>query len=498
MPLSKGWLTTITTKIGSQLLTGAMTEIPKALGLPGVVPKMPEADLYTKATGDVLQFFSVIGGIVPMVSMLMPLLSTYYSEGTGRLAAYDTAKEYKTARLPIDTVVRLFMRDWKDTKAREKLMLDLADQGFNEDRINAFYDSMRPLIGTGEIKDLYLRGELGKDVEGKTAAIRKMQDLGFSQDDASQLFKLFFYIPPVPDLIRMVVREAWRDDIAELYKTDEGYEKLPFDTFAKAGVTPDWLRRYWRSHWELPSIQLAFEMLHRGEITEADIDQLLFTQDIMPFWRKPIKEIAYRVITRVDLRRLFREGIIDGDRLLKGYKNLGYNPDDAVLMSDWTKIAYPQIDETEQDKTRELTRTQVEKAYKLGLINRDEVLDLLISLGYDVDNAEFVVSLIDSKVETDRIEEEIKTLAQQYTFNLISREEFIAELGKLNLPGELSEFLLAKYDRAKATRTKRPSKEDFMRWFNLEIITENTLRAELQVTGYGDAYVDNYIKETSV
>ena len=491
MPLKKGWL--------SALGTTALVKTPDA-----IIEALGKQDsrfggLLSGAVSDeFIKPASYAGGVIGSPLGLLPVLSLIFGAGQGQIITMQALRAFKPTRLPVDTVIKLLMRDYPDKDTKKIWLEELYDIGLTDERINATVEAFRPLLGVGEIKDLYLRGELGKPNVANEAALKKLGDIGFSKDNAEQLIKLFFYIPPVPDLIRMVVREAWRDDIAEQYGTDESYDKLPFDTFAKAGVTPDWLKRYWRAHWELPSIQLAFEMLHRGEITEADIDQLLFTQDIMPFWRKPIKEIAYRVITRVDLRRLYRDNLIDEDRLLVGYKNLGYNPDDAVLMSNWTKVAYPQSDATEQDKSRDLTRSQIEKAYILGLVNRQEIIGLLIELDYDTDTAEFIVDLIDTKQETERIEQEIKTLAVQYTNNIISKAEFIAGLGELNLPGELLEYLISKYDKTKATRTKRPSKEDFMRWYHLELIDKATLREELAVTGYGDAYIENYIKESAI
>ena len=52
-------------------------------------------------------------------------------------------------------------------------------------------------------------------------------------------------------------------------------------------------------------------MLHRGVIDTAELDMLLRAQDVMPFWRDRLTAIAYRPLTRVDVRRMYKQGVLN-------------------------------------------------------------------------------------------------------------------------------------------------------------------------------------------
>ncbi|GAH79863.1 unnamed protein product, partial [marine sediment metagenome] len=72
----------------------------------------------------------------------------------------------------------------------------------------------------------------------------------------------------------------------------------------KKGLSKEWSERYWAAHWNLPSPQQGFEMLHRGVINVSELNMLLRALDVMPFWRDKLTAIAFRRLTRVDIRRM--------------------------------------------------------------------------------------------------------------------------------------------------------------------------------------------------
>jgi len=144
----------------------------------------------------------------------------------------------------------------------------------------------------------------------------------------------------VQDLITMSVREVFSPDIAQKFGQFEDFP-ADFATYAKQqGVSDEWAKRYWAAHWVLPSITMAFDMLHRGVIDQATINQLLRAQDIMPFWRDKITAISYNPYTRVDVRRMHKAGVLSEDEVLTAYKDLGYDDVKALKMTDFTLLEY--------------------------------------------------------------------------------------------------------------------------------------------------------------
>lgn len=153
----------------------------------------------------------------------------------------------------------------------------------------------------------------------------------------NHLYKeLAYQIPPVADIITMAVREAFTPAIAARFGQ---YEDLPsefVEWVGKKGLSREWAERYWAAHWSLPSPQQGFEMLHRGVIGEADLNMLMRALDIMPFWRDKLTQIAYRPLSRVDVRRMFALGVLDVSSVRKAYTDIGYNDYNADLMTQFT------------------------------------------------------------------------------------------------------------------------------------------------------------------
>lgn len=154
--------------------------------------------------------------------------------------------------------------------------------------------------------------------------------------------ELRYFVPTVADLVRFAVREVFTPAIRSQYGLDDEFPSEFAAEGLKRGLSPEWAAAYWAAHWELPSIEQAFRMFHRsvpmpggGTFGETELDTLLRTKDVMPYWRGPLKEIAYIVPGRVDLRRMFRADVIDEARVRRGYLDLGYAPDVADTLVDF-------------------------------------------------------------------------------------------------------------------------------------------------------------------
>ncbi len=178
----------------------------------------------------------------------------------------------------------------------------------------------------------------------------------------NELYKeLAYQIPPVADIITMAVREAFTPAIAARFGQ---YQDLPpafVEWVGKKGLGKEWAERYWAAHWSLPSPQQGFEMLHRGVIGEADLNMLMRALDIMPFWRDKLIQIAYRPLSRVDVRRMFALGVLDVSGVRKAYTDIGYNDYNANLMTEFT-IRYTEGIETRRKEAEEQAEERAEEA----------------------------------------------------------------------------------------------------------------------------------------
>ena len=294
-------------------------------------------------------------------------------------------------------------------------------------------------------------------------------------------------IPPVADIITMAVREAFTPSIAARFGQ---YEDFPRDFAryaAQQGLGEDWARRYWAAHWGLPSPQQGFEMLHRGVISTDDLDMLMKAQDIMPFWRDKMTAIAYRTLTRVDVRRMYDLGVLDRSGVLESYKDAGYSDKNAERMTDFT-VAYVQKQQTHS------AQDDIIKAFSERMIDRAETYSLLMQIGLKPSLANYLLDDIEFKRDWDRIDAQISGIRNLYKKSQYDQDTAHAELAKLDLPADTITILMDQwwYEK-KGIETKTWSKAETIKFMKSGAITKERGEREFYAMGYDQEHVEVYM-----
>lgn len=337
-----------------------------------------------------------------------------------------------------------------------------------------------------------------------------MGKLGYNPDRASKLFTGSWFYPQPTDFIRFAVREVFKSDVVEKFGYDEAFpidetipnEQLPqwirdvvgesditlADAVRYATLDPEVLRWYWRAHWELPSPTMGYEMLHRGVIDEDELTDLLRIADFAPFWIPKMIAISYVPYTRVDARRMYEEGILDDDAYLTSLKDLGYDDERANNMLEWTRLR-------KLTPEKDLTKSMIERAYRESLKDRPWTLTALQGLGYDPEESELIVALIDAQNESDKMDEDIEHLIRLFIRDLMDEKAFVDALDKLGLSEAHKSRVQEKALRERQKRLKTPSKVDLEGWLKKGIITPDQFRVKMRTLGYLNDDIALYIKE---
>lgn len=199
-------------------------------------------------------------------------------------------------------------------------------------------------------------------------------------------------LPTMADLVRMEYREVFRPEFrAELIEDEpisEDFEKYA----ARMGFSKAHAENYWGAHWDLPSRTQGYEMYHRlrpaiqldkdGKVVPVgihklpatyskpfeltDLNTLLKRQDVLKRYRDQLVEIAYKPFTRVDVRRMYRSGVLSFEEVIAAYLDAGYSPERALKMAEFTRAWV-----TEGVEKRE-TKGGVLDAMKTGIISEAE------------------------------------------------------------------------------------------------------------------------------
>lgn len=444
--------------------TRAMDEIDKLFGSTGVgVNIMPIVMVGVFISGAVRAVFNTAGG--------------------------DFAKRLLGIFTPnAPTTEQLIRTAFMGNVDADTLATKFGQNGLSPEDIDIVLKASVQTISEGHIATLYLRDELS--LEDTYSALHR---LGYSEGQAEQIVKTWTWYPGAADLLRLVAKEAFEPDIISKYGYDAEFpaDQLPY--MRAIGISDDMALKLWYAHWDTPSINQGYEMLHRGVIGMSEVDDLFRTVEIPPYWRDKLLQIAYSPYTRVDSRRMYKEGVLTVEDLYKNYQALGYDPEHAARLTEWTV-------KDVQTENKELTRSQIEGYYRDGLVDSAGAVALLMNAGYDESTAGLIISSIDFAKQRDLDQDTIKLIGDAYTTHYLTRTEALAELRKLEIPERQVTLYMQQWDLKIRNTVKYPSKTDLDKFLKAEVITEPQWYEQYRKLGYDDQYIDwyyEYLKSTT-
>ena len=367
----------------------------------------------------------VIAGVFLGIMMLIPMVTGAF-QSIGKLWSHTQERKLSTYRLDPMAVITAWRRD---PAKYGKFLEDLKDQGFTPDRIDAF-------------------------------------------DFATKAY------PALQDVIMFYAKEAFEPDMIEKYGLGEEPPPYEGTLFEKLGVPKPIADLYWIAHWEHASFGQMMEMLHRGMLTgskevppdpvgyeewkardaqgEEEMYQWYRLVEVPPIWRKLLTASLWNVPTRVDVRRFWDMRTIDEEELISIYHRQGYHGKDLENYIRWTKVYtdFPmkmahftngwiteddirawlrgleipedRIEDFIREKTKpakaervaddkKLTMALIVEGVKKGVITEAEGIDLLMDLGYDADEAEYIIRVrVETAAGSPENMEQFRDITQKY------------------------------------------------------------------------------------
>jgi len=373
------------------------------------------------------------------------------------------------------------MQELQDTE----LLNNIVKGDIHPEWAKTYYDAVMTKPDSRDIIAYHLR----KDPSLSTLP-QALTKIGIHPQYTDVYKTLAYQIPPVADIITMAVREAFSPQVASKFGQYEDFPK-ELETFAgQKGLSKEWAERYWAAHWNLPSPQQGFEMLHRGVIDRTELDMLLRASDVMPFWRDKLTQIAFRTLTRVDVRRMYKEGVLDESEVYEAYQDAGYDDQNAERMAEFT------VKQTLTSLSK-FTSGDIVKAYSTRVIDRGTATQLLRDIGIRNDDANYIVQTAEYKRVWEFTDEQIKGIRNLYKKRIYDEDTARDNLNKLNLPSEQIDVLMQqwfydKVDELDATWTTAQT----LKFLKRGIISAVRARQELYLNGYTQERIDVYIKDS--
>lgn len=393
--------------------------------------------------------------------------------------------------------------------------------------------------------DTVLRAEL-RDPSLREFADETLEDLGYHPKVVEVLRLMRQFLPNVQDLVRFAVREVFSPEVVSKFGQLADFPADFAEQAAKQGVSSEVAQWYWAAHWELPGASQGFEMFHRGLITLEELELLLRTLDVMPFWRDKLIGIAYNPFTRVDVRRMFQAGVLDQAAVLQAYRDLGYDADKAAKLTEFTIKKYPEDageseiiksdalsfyklklidqarltaalksagisdadiqlyisradaqvkDEPATAAQRDLTKSELVSLYKTKLLSAEELASSLTALGYTADQIEYFVALADYQSVQALQNAWLNAYETLYVHGIVDKTAVTGKMSELGFEIPGIEDLFALWDVEKIGLQQRPTRAELIRFWQKGIIDEPRFRAEMRRDGLTDEYIDMYIAD---
>jgi hypothetical protein len=303
---------------------------------------------------------------------------------------------------------------------------------------------------------------------------------------------LYAAVPGISDLIRFMIREGFRDDVAEKYGYDEEYPKVIENWLRAQGMNylinehpagaglpaHHWGKIYWRAHWVLPSPNMAYRMLHRLrpgaaarwaaqmgipganiQTTVQELKDLLKIADYPPYWRERLIAISYLPINRTDLRLMTMEGADDPVPLEERLQDLGYTADDAkVVAAYFRRRAMLQL----ANRGYLINPREAVRLYAEGVIQRDELVLVLQALNMPEARINMIANTAAIKRQWRLREFTIRQAIRAYVRNIIKEPDLRNILGQQGLtPAEVN-FHIAKANIQRLASRRRIARTDIL------------------------------------
>ena len=347
----------------------------------------------------------MIGTVFFMIFSVINLLLKIY--GTTTLTKSRLLQDSnKDMPIQIPSTDVIFSALLKDTNFKDEAKDFLDRLGLDRNAQELYWDAIKQVPSIDILFQNLWRGKIDE-----AEVVKHLKRMGYGADEQTIITNITERIPPIQDIIHFSVREAFSEELSEKYGHNIEFPPEVAEWSEKQGFSGDWALKYWRSHWQLPSVQMVFEMLHRKiekpdgtAFNKDDVYDLLRMADYPVFWRDLLTQISYRVITRVDARRMYKLGVFDNlpdmtaeQRVKEVYEQQGYNAVDAEYMKDFTI-------EFTADQRRSFTVAGLKKLRHYGILTEAEMRIKLTELRVHTDEIDLIIDEVDYEIEDKKFE----------------------------------------------------------------------------------------------
>lgn len=353
--------------------------------------------------------------------------------------------------------------------------------GLPDEQIELLFLSFNRPYDEATIQALFWRGVLTED-----EVYKNLRALAYTDERIKKLLLSWPRLPSVSDIIHYLAKEVFEPEMIETFGLDEGYPTIAEEHAARQGVAPEWVKAEWLSHWRDLGMDFMLEAFHRHIVDWDLVYKYMGLIEIPPKLREIVRDTAFRVFTRVDVRRMHSIGVLTEDELVSAYQDQGYDDVKATKMAQFT-VQYNLSHE------KDLTKAEILNGFSEAIIKREDAKPMLIAMKYSEDEADYLLNYEQYKKDKKLEDMKLNNIGKLYQNNIIPETEMRNRLGKLNLSADRMVLLVEQWDVGKLKDIKVPSKADQLKFLKTGLITTDQCYQELLKLGYNDRNARLYL-----
>lgn len=228
-----------------------------------------------------------------------------------------------------------------------------------------------------------------------------------------------------------------------------------------------------------PGNETMLNLLNRGDMSEADVRQGLRESNLKNKYIDSFIKSRRRLMPQENVRMALRRGTMSTADALHRLQQLGYDAADAAALA-----ALATDEKTETDK--QLARTQVVDGYMERFFDRNRAATMLEGLGYDHEEAAFLLDLADHAREEKFRNAAVGRFHTLYVRRRVDRPAASAALDRLGVPAGQRDDLLKLWDLEREADVPDLTVAHYQGLLRRGVVDQDRFVAEMQRRGFTD------------
>lgn len=331
---------------------------------------------------------------------------------------------------------------------------------------------------------------------------KDLADQGFTSDRIALLRQISLRIPQLNDFYQFASWNTDDDTFAAKFGLDAG-QPSGFDASMTAlGIPPDFAKKAWRSHWQVPSLFIIKTLEQSGALSDDDVKNMLSALQIPPYFVNAIAGALKKNLTEAQIQALYSQGKITDADLPTYLANIGYSaaaiPNVVTLMQ--TKAHDPAVARkaalaSMASEIYGITVGNVLEGFKDGVLTQAQAQTYLIELGLPQDVIQLHFDIISYQLQKAQLKASITAVEEDFIAGTIDNNGAISELSNLGIAAGMQTHYIRLWTKQIKSNSKMPTKAELDAAVKKGLVGQTSYQEILGELGYDDDWINIFTYE---